>query len=203
MRAAGEAQDERRRYVDSAIGATVVQILQGDCYVSAQQDEVLSTVLGSCVAACVRDPVIRCGGMNHFLLPAGKEQSAANVATASLRYGGFAMEQLINAVMAAGGQRDRLEIKVFGGANVMRGMTAIGHRNADFVEEFLTTEGFAIAARHLRGNWPRKILYFPHSGQVRMRELTDGSAAGLAEREVHSSPRIAAKPAAGSIELFD
>lgn len=202
-KATDPSEDGRRRYHDKSIGATIVQVMQGDCYVSSAPTEVLTTVLGSCVSACVRDPIARCGGMNHFLLPAGREQVEADVATASLRYGSFAMEQLINAVMAAGGQRDRLEIKVFGGANVMRGLTAIGHRNADFVEEFLTSEGFTVAAKHLRGIWPRKIQFFPHSGQVRMRELKDGSAVGLIEREERESPRVAAKPVSGTIELFD
>ncbi len=195
--------DARRRYLDQGIGATVIQVLQGDCYVSAAPDEVLTTVLGSCVSACVRDPVARCGGMNHFLLPAGRERPVEDIAAASLRYGSFAMEQLINTVMASGGHRERLEIKVFGGANVMRGMTAIGHRNADFVEEFLRSEGFEVAAQHLRGIWPRKIQFFPHSGQVRMRELKDGSATGLIGREVREGPRVAANPAGGTIELFD
>lgn len=194
---------DRRRYFDSKLSATVVQVYQGDFYVGSAPDEVLATVLGSCVSACVRDPVARCGGMNHFLLPAGRENSENDISGLSLRYGGFAMEQLINAVLAAGGQRDRLEIKVFGGANVLRGHSGVGHRNADFVEEFLAAEGFRIAGKHLRGTWPRKLQFFPHSGQVRMREIKEQSATRVFEQEVRASPRPATNPAAGSIELFD
>lgn len=195
--------ESRRRYRDASLGATVVQVLQGDCYVTSAPDEVLTTVLGSCVSACIRDPVTRCGGMNHFLLPAGQQMSEADLTMASLRYGGFAMEKLINSIMAAGGERGRLEIKVFGGGNVMKGLSEIGHRNAEFVEEYLQAEGFTITAKHLRGDWPRKVQFFPHSGKVRMRELKDRSAAKLIQQEVRAAPRIADLSTAGSIELFD
>lgn len=199
-----EEKVDRRRFYDANLQATVVQVYQGDFYITHSPDEVLTTVLGSCVSACVRDPVVQCGGMNHFLLPAARDQADSNVAALSLRYGSFAMEQLINAVLAAGGQRDRLEIKVFGGANVMRGLTAdIGHRNADFVEEFLKSEGFGLTARHLRGTWPRKVQFFPHSGQVRMREIKESAVPGIFEREARAAPRATAKPIAGTIELFD
>lgn len=203
-RSQGEDSVERRRYFDSNINATVVQVYQGDFYATAAPDEALNTVLGSCISACVRDPVTKFGGMNHFLLPAGQDQPVSSGAALSLRYGSFAMEQLINAVLSAGGKRERLEIKVFGGSNVMRGLTSeIGHRNADFVEEYLKQEGFALTAKHLRGNWPRKVQFFPHSGQVRMRELKESAAAAIIERETRASPRIVTKPTSGTIELFD
>lgn len=200
---AGESGVERRRYFDSNLGATVVQVYQGDFYVCGDEDEILATVLGSCISACVRDPVVRCGGMNHFLLPSGRQLTNDDPAGLSLRYGSFAMEQLINSVLAAGGQRQRLEIKVFGGANVVRGLSDVGHRNAEFVEEFLDKEGFTIAGKHLRGTYPRKLQFHPHSGQVRMREIKEKAAVKVFEQEVRASPRVATKPAAGTIELFD
>lgn len=203
-RAEREDAVNRRRFFDSNLQATVVQVYQGDFYVTAAPDEALTTVLGSCISACVRDPVTKFGGMNHFLLPAGKEQHESSGAALSLRYGSFAMEQLINAVLSAGGQRDRLEIKVFGGSNVMRGLSGeIGHRNADFVEEYLKQEGFKLTARHLRGTWPRKVQFFPNSGQVRMREIKESAVPGIFEREVRASPQVATKPVSGTIELFD
>lgn len=192
-----------RRYFDSQLKATVVQIHQGDCYVSGEPDEVLATVLGSCISACVFDPIAGCGGMNHFLLPAGRASDSGNGASLSLRYGSFAMEQLINAVLRAGGARDRIQIKIFGGANVISGMSDVGHRNASFVEEFIAAEGFKIAGKHLRGNWPRKVQFFPHGGQVRMREIKSGATNKIFEREIQSGPRIATPSDSGSIELFD
>lgn len=85
----------------------------------------------------------------------------------------------------------------------MRGLSDVGHRNAEFVEEFLQTEGFPIAGKHLRGTWPRKLQFFPHSGQVRMREIKEKAAAGVFEQEIRVAPRTVVKPDSGTIELFD
>ena len=195
-------QPNRRRYFDNRLKATVVQVLQGDYYVSGDAGEVISTILGSCVAACIRDPIVRCGGMNHFLLPEAK-QDKEGVAGLALRYGSYSMEQLINAILARGGRRERLEVKVFGGANVIKGMSKIGYKNADFVERYLKREGLQIAGGHLRGLWPRKVLYYPTVGQVRMRELKDGAASKVFDKEANLAPRTVATDDAGSIELFD
>ena len=96
-----------------------------------------------------------------------------------------------------------MEVKVFGGANVVKGMSKIGFENADFVERYLKREGLQIAGGHLRGLWPRKVLYYPTVGQVRMRELTDGAASKVFDKEVRLAPRPAVTDDAGSIELFD
>ena len=197
-----EGSPDRRRYFDARLKATVVQVMQGDCYVSDDAGEVISTILGSCVAACIRDPVLRCGGMNHFLLPEGKRENEG-VAGLALRYGSYSMEQLVNAILAQGGVRSRLEIKVFGGANVVKGMSKIGFQNADFVERYLKREGFQITGAHLRGTWPRKVLFYPGTGQVRMRELKDGAAAKVFHKEANLAPRPVVSDDAGSIELFD
>lgn len=193
----------RHRYFDAKAGGTIVQVLQGDFYVTTAPDEILNTVLGSCIAACIRDPVAGCGGMNHFLLPDSGQGSKPDVAGLALRYGGFSMEQLINEILKLGGQRERLEVKVFGGANVVRGLSGVGHRNADFVEEFLDKEGLRIVGQHLRGTYPRKVQFFPLTGQVRMRELRDNRANAVFEQEVKSAPKVVERPSAGSIELFD
>ncbi|MGC2854330.1 chemoreceptor glutamine deamidase CheD [Novispirillum sp. DQ9] len=196
-----DPEDGRRRYFDAALGMTVVQVLQGDYYVTTRRDEVLSTVLGSCVAACVRDPLAGCGGMNHFLLPDGGGETTAK---ARLRYGAYAMDQLIQDIIARGGRRDRLEVKVFGGGNVIAGLGAVGHRNADFVESYLANLGLAVAASHLRGTLPRRVVYTPRSGRVRMRELAADVGREIFDRERRRQPVIVASgPASGAIELFD
>ncbi len=196
-------EDGRRRYFDARLKRTIVQVFQGDFYVSSQPGELLATVLGSCVAACIRDPIAKCGGMNHFLLPSERDQDQSCPAGVGLRYGSFSMEQLINGVLSAGGSRERLEIKVFGGANVVRGLSGIGHRNAEFVLEFLQDEGFKVAGQHLRGSWPRKVHYDPQTGQVRMRELKEKMATKVFDQEIQRRVRPAPAPDSGSIELFD
>lgn len=197
-----EIEDSRRRFFDPVLKVQVVSVFQGDFYITQRSSEMLTTVLGSCIAACVRDPVLGIGGMNHFLLPEckGCENEGGNV---QMRYGSFSMEQLINGILSRGGRRDRLEIKVFGGANVIKSSVAVGHRNADFIERYLTTEGFSIASRHLRGTMPRKVQYFPGSGLVRMKEVADVLAGRVFEIEQKHQVKARPAPQAGSIELFD
>jgi len=162
--------DVVRRYADQHFHAIAVKVFPGEHYVTLHPDEMLVTVLGSCVSACIRDPVAGLGGMNHFMLPESLDGRWGN-ASANLRYGNFAMEQLINDILKGGGRRERLEIQVFGGGNVLVGTTAIGDANADFVEGYLATERLPIAARHLRGNFPRRVHYFPSTGRVMLMEL--------------------------------
>ena len=115
-----------------------VKIFSGDWHVSTKANEVLITILGSCVSACIRDPIAGIGGMNHFLLP-GDESVVAQVSDAA-RYGVFAMESLINGILKAGGRKDRLEFKVFGGGNVINNSQKIGSKNAAFIRNFLKNE---------------------------------------------------------------
>ncbi len=181
--------------------ATSVKIGPGDHYVTRKPHEMILTVLGSCVSACIRDPIAGVGGMNHFMLPESANGTWGTV-SASLRYGNFAMERLINDLLCRGGRRERLEVKVFGGAALCEGGSLVGPRNAEFVEAYLEAEGLSIAARHLRGRHPRRIHYFPLTGRVLMRELhIEGQEVTVAEAGYHAA--IKSKPETGSIELFD
>lgn len=190
-----------RRYFDTHFKATAIKIFPGEHHVADQESEMLVTILGSCVAACVRDVATGIGGMNHFMLP---ESAGAGWDTdsASMRYGNVAMERLINDVLSRGARRQSLEIKVFGGGNVLGGTTNIGHRNADFVEEYLAAEGFSIAASHLRGHLPRRIHYFPSTGRVMLLELRRAEHDDVAFREKAYKQKIQIEPVAGSVELF-
>lgn len=206
-RAKRQAEDESasqtgsRKYRDPRFDAVAVKVFPGDHYVTANADEMLVTILGSCVTACIRDPLAGVGGMNHFMLP---ESAGAgwDTASASMRYGNVAMERLINDILKRGGARERLEIKVFGGGNVMNGTTNIGHRNAEFVEEYLAAEGLPIAARHLRGNLPRRVHYFPATGKVMLLELQRSEQEEVVRSEHSYKHKIEVEPAAGSVELF-
>ncbi|CAL75698.1 Chemotaxis protein cheD [Bradyrhizobium sp. ORS 278] len=189
-----------RRYRDKRFDAVVVKVFPGEHYVTDKEDEMLVTVLGSCVAACIRDPKTGVGGMNHFMLP--ENFSHWGNASDSMRYGNVAMERLINDVLIRGGARRRLEIKVFGGANVLNGVAKIGHRNADFVEEYLAAENLPIAASHLRGSLPRRVHYFPATGRVMLLELPRADHEALVRHETSYKSKIQVEPVAGSIELF-
>jgi chemotaxis protein CheD len=159
------------------------------------------TILGSCVAVCVRDPVLGVGGMNHFLLAESSsgEWGGVNAAT---RYGNHAMETLINDIIAMGGVRDRFEVKIFGGGHVIDSSLAIGQKNVEFAEQYLANEGMEIAAKHVGGFHPRRIHYFPHTGRVQMLQLRRGSDAAVFQKEIEFKRRIAVKPVEGGVDLF-
>ncbi|MBV9561021.1 MAG: chemoreceptor glutamine deamidase CheD [Bradyrhizobium sp.] len=192
-----------RRYRDPMFEESAIKVFPGEHYVTGQPDEMLVTILGSCVAACIRDPLAGVGGMNHFMLPeASGASSGWDTASASMRYGNVAMERLINDILARGGLRQRLEVKVFGGGNVLTGSANIGHRNADFVEDYLATENLPIAARHLRGTLPRRVHYFPATGKVLLLELQRTDRDALVRSESSYKSKIEVEPVGGSVELF-
>lgn len=148
-------------YFDRNFNIDAAKILPGEYYVSAR-DMLLVTVLGSCVAACIRDPILGIGGMNHFMLPEGGGDQR-NLLSNSARYGGYAMEVLINQLVKLGANRNRLEAKVFGGAAVLRAFTTVqvGEMNSQFVLEYLRTENIRVVAEDLLDIYPRKVYFFP------------------------------------------
>lgn len=188
----------------------VTTIHQGDCLVGGEEDLTFSTILGSCVSACIRDVRAKVGGMNHFLLaePSG---SARDRYGASARYGAFAMEQLINKVLTRGsGQKANLEIKVFGGGLINAALTDVGAKNIEFVHEFLENEGYRIASEDVGGSYARRVMFKPHSGRAFIKRLDSAAANTVAREELSivgsrmaAAQRTAAtRPATGDIELF-
>lgn len=178
-----------------------IKLFSGDCYVTDEQGVVLMTILGSCVAACIRDPITGIGGMNHFLLPDGGDYGASNAGSAT-RYGAFAMEQLINGILKLGGQKHRLEVKVFGGGNVIDTATMIGERNVEFVRDFLRREGLQIASEDLGDTYPRRVNYYPSTGRVMLRKLRRREDMVVVEEERQFARKISQKPIEGDIDLF-
>jgi len=189
-----------RRYYDNRENVTVIKIISGDWYVSTKPGEMVSTILGSCVSACIRDPYVGVGGMNHFLLPGSEDMDSSNSDAA--RYGVFAMENLINGIMKEGGRKERLEIKVFGGGNVIRNSACIGSKNAKFIREFLRKEGFRNFSEDLEGEHPRRVHYYPDSGKVMMRLLRRKEDMVVVEEEKIYERRIINKPMGSDVELF-
>ncbi len=169
-----------------------IHVVQGEYFVTDDSHTVLTTLLGSCVAACIRDPKTGVGGMNHFLLP-GDENSDG------LRYGVQSMELLVNGLLQRGAQRNRLEAKLFGGGRVMGGLSDIGDQNAKFAERFLRDEGINYTGGSLGGDLARRIQFWPSNGRARQLFLSPTEAVLVQER--------GAKPVApvqddGQVELF-
>lgn len=191
-------------YFDREFGVQAVKLLPGEYYVTAK-DMVLTTVLGSCVSACLRDTTAGIGGMNHFMLPDDSDPSSRDPA-AAMRYGAYAMEMLLNELIKAGARRERLEAKVFGGGAVLANMTMlnIGERNADFVLRYLQLEQVRIAAQDLRGDLPRRINYFPASGRVTVRKLVKQNDVLLVQKEeLALAGTLARKQERPRVELFN
>jgi chemotaxis protein CheD len=161
----------------------------------------LVTVLGSCVAACIRDPITGIGGMNHFMLPDGGPRETNGT---SARYGTYAMEVLINHLLKLGAARSRLEAKVFGGGAVMESLSSsnVGVRNAEFVLDFLKTERIPVAAKDLLDSYPRKVYYFPNTGRVLVKKLHSVHNDTLYSREREYRTRLGKAKVSGEIELF-
>jgi chemotaxis protein CheD len=194
------------RYWDARMDVPAAKILPGECYVSSR-GEMISTVLGSCISACIRDPVLGIGGMNHFMLPvqAGEKGiQRMNSTNPALCYGNWAMEFLINSILKQGGRKDRLEVKLFGGGRVLAGMTHIdiGRRNIDFVLDFLDKEQLRVRAEDLGGDYPRKVLYFADTGAVKMRRIRTVANDTIEQRELAYMDSMNKKPQAGGVELF-
>jgi chemotaxis protein CheD len=189
-------------YYDRTFDCDAAKILPGEYYYTCK-DMLIVTVLGSCVSACIRDRVTGIGGMNHFMLPDSGSDSDSPV-SASMRYGTYAMEILINDLLKAGARRENLEAKVFGGGHVLRGFIAInvGERNAQFVREYLRAENIRVVAEDLNDIHPRKVYFFPRSGKVLVKKLKQLNNNTLVNREQDYASRLQTTPVVGDIELF-
>lgn len=153
-------------YFDTYFQSVAVKVLPGEYFVSGD-DLLLMTVLGSCISACLWEPRLRVGGMNHFLLPEGDLLDGAG------RYGAYAMELLINEMLKLGARREHLQAKIFGGAQVMRGISTlnVGERNTEFVRQYLRTERIALVSEDVLDICPRKVCFFLASGKVMVKRL--------------------------------
>lgn len=189
------------RYWDKRSGMSTAKILPGEFYVTAH-NEAITTILGSCISACVRDPKAGLGGMNHFMLPISNSASSIEQANAA-RYGNFAMEQMINDILRNGGTRQNLEVKIFGGGRVMRGITDVGKKNIDFVKEYIELEGLRLLAEDVGGKYPRKVMYHPKTGKVKMKKLINQHNNTVESRDESYFDKITHQKTEGDIELFD
>ncbi|MFZ5446459.1 MAG: chemoreceptor glutamine deamidase CheD [Myxococcota bacterium] len=185
-----------QRYWDGVARVWTAHVLPGEFYVT-REDEVLATVLGSCVSVCMRDPVLKIGGMNHFLLPGD-----GNARGDTTRYGIVALERLINELVKHGGQRERFETKLFGGGRVIGGSLDIGKSNIDFVHRYLHDEQLAVAAEDVGGNLARRVRYHPVSGKIRLLRMPMTKHLEVEDLARKRAQELEKKPATPNIELF-
>ncbi len=193
------------RYWDSSHELIAAKILPGEYYVT-NESELVTTVLGSCISACIRDRVTGIGGMNHFMLPetskAKLDAGIESVVGNATRYGNYAMEHLINTILENGGKRKHLEVKVFGGGKIIPIMSDVGMRNVEFVLEYIDTEALKLVTQDLGDIYPRKVIYFPNTGKVLMKKIKHLHNQTIVVRETQYQRTIKDEPVVSEIELF-
>jgi chemotaxis protein CheD len=193
------------RYWDRERELVAAKILPGEYYVT-HQNELITTVLGSCVSACIRDKESGIGGMNHFMLPqtnADKfNKGSEAIVGIATRYGNYAMEHLINTILSNGGKRKNLEVKVFGGGKIIPALTDVGMKNINFVLAYLDQEGLKLLSQDLGDIYPRKVVYFPRTGKVSMKKIQDLHNDTIIQRERQYITSLKSAPVVGDVELF-
>jgi len=188
-------------FYDAHFRNDAVKILPGEYFVH-DEDMLIMTTLGSCIAACLWDRNARIGGMNHFMLPEGVAMGAV---TESGRYGSYAMELLINEMLKRGATRGTLEAKVFGGGQVISGMNTmnVGERNTQFVMNYLNTERIPVLSKDVMDVYPRKVCFLPSSGKVMVKRLAPSNPEALLAQDRAAAQRAApVATGGGSVDLF-
>ena len=190
-----------RRIQDTRFPYEVAVILPGEYFVS-QEPKVVYTVLGSCISVCLRDPFANVGGMNHFMLAAPTREGGQDSWAESGRYGSFAMEMLINEILKRGGNKNRLEAKVFGGGKIYDGTIDIGAKNAAWALDYLEREGVPLMKANVGDVCPRKVYFFTDSGKVLMKKLDRVVAKTVAEEEEQYQAKLQQAPVQSDVTLF-
>lgn len=206
MHAIGEALpgfEKINRYWDLTHKMPAAKILPGEYYVTTH-DEIITTVLGSCVSACVWDTKYNVGGMNHFMLPISDSGTwgGSELLSTSTRYGNYAMEHMINDILTHGGRRGNLAIKIFGGGKIISEMSNIGKKNIDFVHGYIRNEGLKLLSEDTGDIYPRKVVFYPATGRVKMKKLKQLHNDTIIQREKAYQHDLVDTPVEGTIELF-
>jgi len=201
-----EGFEHINRYWDKHTKMHAVKILPGQYYVT-RGPEMIVTVLGSCVSACIRDTIAGIGGMNHFMLPHSKDgidHWRASDPSAATRYGNYAMEHMINDILSHGGKRRHLEVKICGGGRVLWNMKLmdIGQKNIDFIKDYIWTEGLTIVAEDVGDIYPRKVQYLPATGSMKIKKLRAMHNDTIIKRERQYVHDLEQRPVSGDVELF-
>ncbi|WP_067218241.1 chemoreceptor glutamine deamidase CheD [Marinomonas gallaica] len=201
LRDAAQEHLATKHYFDRQFDIDAMKVLPGE-YFATDNDMMITTLLGSCVAVCLYDPISRVGGMNHFLLPEGDPN---DLLSATGRYGVYAMEMLINHLVKIGGRRDRFRAKIFGGGSVIKGMvySNVGQNNAEFIQGYLQNEGIPVDASDLLDIYPRRVNFFPVTGKAMMRKLKNHYDDELIDNEQrYQKAVVESQVDSGDIDLF-
>ncbi len=196
-----DAQPGTHRFYNKSLERWVIKVLPGQQLITREEDEIIATVLGSCVAACIWDPEVGVGGLNHFMLP-HDDEGLWSGASLALRYGNHAMDSLINALIKAGAEKHRMQCKFFGGGNVISGMSGVGDKNSRFAREYAEIERLNVVTFDLGGTQGRRIMFDPTTGRAWRKLLDPNAGLSIVNQEKHLIKPAKPAASAGSIELF-
>lgn len=194
-----------KRFRERKLNMDMVKILPGEYYVT-RSDEIIATVLGSCISVCICDKKMGIGGMNHFMLPENKkgddDEWKYNQIDKAARYGADAMEHLVNDILKNGGRKKHFEVKITGGGRIMTNMNDIGRKNIDFIQDYLRTEGYTTASEDIGNIYPRKVRFFPRTGKLQVMKLRSLHNDTIVKREDDYQQKLKIEPDSGDVELF-
>ena len=185
-------------FFDNHFQHNAVKVLPGEYFVT-NENVMLITVLGSCIAACLWDSRVGVDGMNHFMLPEGDSSDMSG------RYGSYAMELLINEMMKLGARREFLQAKIFGGGRVISSFTNlnVGERNTEFVRDYLRTERIPVVSEDVLDIFPRKVVFFGTSGKAMVKRLAHTQTDAIAAQEVRgNAASVVRATRGGSVDIF-
>jgi len=190
-------------YFDKDLDAYIISVMAGFYHWSRDPKVAFSTMLGSCVSVCISDQHTGIGGMNHFLLPEAPAQEQGQFSSAQ-RYGSAAIESLLNSLLSNGACKNDLTIKIFGGGQVINGLSQdIGKRNVDFAKKFFSRESLRITSEDTGGKAGRRIIFFPKTGRVLLRNLKgQEDAEKIASREQKVFDKLSHQKVENDVELF-
>lgn len=205
------ADQHFERYYHPQRAKHIVKLMPGGLYCTSKKDEIIATGLGSCVAVCAWDCWANVGGMNHFLLPFDNTNQAKTwqpeaVVSAASRYGIHAMEMLINGLIGQGARRRNLQVKLFGGAQMLGRNSMIGEKNVAFILNYVEQEQLPVIAHDLGGLEPRKVMFDPLSGKAWLKRIPFTEVHRLTHQEEKYASQLdreSHRPHDDDVELFE
>ena len=171
-----------QRHLNTRLNKVLVTVSPGGLYIT-DQDEVISTVLGSCITVCAHDVARGIGGMNHFMVPGDAEELSNNNQEELLRLGIYSLPYLFEQLYSLGAQKNSLEVKVFGGGAIISTTGDVGKANIDFAMQYIRSNELNLVSYDVGGKLPRKVNYMPVTGQVYMKRLRALHKKVVAKRE--------------------
>jgi len=187
-------------------GKNLYILYPGDFF-ATNEDCILTTVTGSCVAVCLYDSVRGIGGLRHLIVP-GSIGTMGIYADEIAKHSIHSMELLLGEIVKAGGDRRYLKAKVFGGAYMIDGeniLPGVASQTMNFLEKYVNAEGIPLEKNDLGGKFRRKIYFYTATGRVKRQILQNNEADSefVAMEREYIEKELKEQKTYGKVILFD